>query len=40
MKPRSRGDVHIDVGVVHAMQAPEDRHRVKQHMLQVDGEIQ
>ncbi len=40
MKPRTRGDVYIDVGVVHTMQAPEDRHRVKQHMLQVDGEIQ
>ena len=40
MKPRTRGDVYIDVGVVHTMQAPENRHRVKQHMLQVDGEIQ
>jgi hypothetical protein len=40
MEPRTRGDIHIDVGMVHTMQAPEDRHRVKQHVLQVDGEIQ
>ena len=39
MKPRARGDVYIDVGVMHTVQAPENRHRVKQHMLQVDGEI-
>jgi len=40
MKPRTRGDVYIDVGMMHTVQAPENRYRVKQHMLQVDGEIQ
>lgn len=40
MKARTRGDVYIEVGMMHAVQAPQKRHSVKDHMLQVDGEVQ
>jgi len=40
MKARTRGDVYIEVGMMHAVQAPQKRHSVKDHMLQIDGEVQ
>ena len=40
MKARPGGDVEIEVGVVHAMQPPESRDGMKQHMLQVDCQIE
>src|SRR5438093_5424240 len=39
MEPRSRRDVHIDVGMVHAVHTPQDGHSVTQHTLQIDGEV-
>ncbi len=40
MKTRARGHVERKVGVVHAMQPPERRNGMEEHVLQVDGEIE
>ena len=40
VKAHRRGDVDVAVGVVHLMQAPEDRHLVGDEMLKPDGEVE
>ena len=40
MEPQSSCHVEFQIGVMHAMQAPQQRHRVKAHMLAVDREIE
>ena len=40
VKTQPRGHVELKVGVMHAMQPPERRHGMKEHVLQVDGEVQ
>ncbi len=40
MEPRARGHVHVQVGVMHAMQPPQNRHGMKEDVLEVNGEIQ
>ncbi len=40
LKARARGDVELEVRVVHAVQPPQRRHRVKKNVLQVDGQIE
>jgi hypothetical protein len=40
VKPRSGGDVEIKIGVMDAMQPPQQRHRVKHDVLQVNREIE
>ena len=39
MKARPGGHVEIEVGVVHAVQAPQGRHGMKHDVLKIDGEI-
>jgi len=39
MKARAGGDVEIEIGVVHAVQAPEQRHGVHHDVLQVNHEV-
>jgi hypothetical protein len=34
------GDVEIQIGVVDHVQPPEQRHRVKRHVLEVNGQVQ
>ena len=40
MKACAGGDVKIEIGVMHAVQPPQRRHRVEHYMLQVDREIE
>jgi hypothetical protein len=40
MKSRAGGHIHIHIGVVHAMETPEDGHVVKDSVLEVNREIQ
>jgi hypothetical protein len=40
MKTIAGGDIDIKVGVVHPMEAPEDREEMKQQVLQINHEIQ
>ena len=40
MKAGARRDVDIEVGVVHAMQPPQQRHRVKHDVLEIDRKIE
>ena len=40
VKAQPRGDIELQVGMVHAMQAPEDGDRMEQHMLQIDRQIE
>ena len=40
MKAHAGGYVEIVVAVVHAMETPQQRHGVEQHVLQVDGKVQ
>ena len=40
METRARGHVKIQVGVVHAVQAPQQRHGVEHHVLQIDRQVQ
>ena len=34
------GDVEFEVGVMHAVQAPERRHGMEHHVLKVDREVE
>ena len=34
------GDVEVEIGVMHAVQPPQQRHGMEQHVLQVDGEVE
>ena len=40
MKPRSGCYVHVEVGMVHPVQSPEDGHVMKEAVLEVDREIE
>ena len=40
MEAHAGRHVELEVGVVHAVQPPQRRHRMEQHVLQVDGEIE
>lgn len=40
VKPASGGHIEIQICVVHAMHPPQRRHCVKDHMLDVDSEIE
>ena len=40
VEARAGRHVELEVGVVHAVQPPQRRHGVEQHVLQVDGEIE
>ena len=40
MKARAGGDVDVRVGVMHPVQAPQQRHRVEHDMLQIDGKVE
>ena len=40
MKAKSRGQVHILIRVMHLMQPPQQRHAMRDHMLNIDGEIE
>ena len=40
VKPQPRGDVYVEIGVVHTVEAPEEGERVKQHMLEVDDQVE
>ena len=40
MKPRSRRHIELEIGVVHAMQPPKGWHRMEEHMLEIDDEIE
>ena len=39
-KRSAGGHVELEVGVVHAVQPPQHRHGMEQHVLQVDGEVE
>ena len=39
MEARAGGDVEIQIRMVHAVEPPERRHRVKHDMLQVNHQI-
>ena len=34
------GDVDFEIGMMHPMQPPERRHRMEQHVLEIDGEVE
>ena len=40
MKAYAGRNIELEVGVVHAMQAPEGRHRMEQNVLEIDGQIE
>ena len=40
MKPGAGGDIVVEVGVMHPVQAPKQRDGMDHHMLEVDDEIQ
>ena len=40
MEPEAGGNVELKIGMMHAMEAPERRHRMEHHMLEIDSEIQ
>ena len=40
MEAHARGHVEIEIRVVHAVQSPEHRDGMEQHMLQVDRQIE
>src|SRR5262245_38314022 len=40
MEPHARRDIEFQIGMVHAMQSPKRRHRMKQHMLKVDDQVE
>ena len=40
MKAQAGGHVELEIGMMHPMQPPEGRDRVKEDVLQVDGEIE
>src|SRR5262245_23310763 len=40
MKAQPGGHVEFEVGVMHAMQPPQRRHRVKEHMLEIDRKVE
>jgi hypothetical protein len=40
MEARARGDIEVEVGMVHPMHPPKRGDRVKHHMLEVDGNIE
>ena len=40
MKARAGGHVEVEIGVMHPVQAPQQRHRVEHDVLQVDGKIE
>ena len=40
VKAHARGHVEFQIGVMHAMQPPQRRHGMKQHMLQVDRKVE
>ena len=40
MEAHAGGHVELEIGMVHAVQPPERRHRMEQHVLEVDGEIE
>src|ERR1043166_1052516 len=40
MKPHAGGHVDVEVGVMHAMQAPQQRHHMERDVLRVDREIE
>ena len=40
MEAHAGGHIEFEIGVVHAVQPPQHRHGMEQHVLQVDGEIE
>src|SRR5512144_2281012 len=34
------GHVELEIGVMHPVQPPQHRHRMEEHVLQVDGEVE
>ncbi|MGG5890340.1 hypothetical protein ACLF3G_24795 [Falsiroseomonas sp. HC035] len=40
MEAQPRRHVEVEIRMVHAMQAPQRRHGVEQHVLEVDGEVE
>ena len=40
VKAQPRGDVDVEIGVVHAVEAPEEREHVEHHVLEVDDQIE
>ena len=40
MEARAGGDVEIEIGVMHPVQAPQRRHGMEHHVLQPDEKIQ
>ena len=40
METRASGHVEVEVGVMHPMHTPQRGHRVKHHVLEVDGGIE
>ena len=40
MKAQAGRGVEVEIGVVHAVQPPEPRHRMEHHMLEVDREVE
>ena len=40
METRTGGHIDFKVGVMHPVQPPQHRHGVKQHVLQIDGEVE
>ena len=40
MEAHAGGHVEVEVGVMHAVQPPQHRHGMEQHVLQVDGEVE
>ena len=40
MEADSGGDIEVEVGVMHAVQPPEHRHRMEQDVLQIDRKVE
>ena len=40
MEPGPSGHIEIEVGMMHAVQAPQRRHGMEHDVLQIDGKIQ
>ena len=36
MKAQPRARIYVEISMVHPMQPPQKRHRMEQHMLQID----
>jgi hypothetical protein len=40
MKAQPRADIEFEIGVMHSMQTPKARNGMKEHVLQIDREVE